>query len=284
MQRLQEQEILQQKEQEKIVSGIQLNWAKKPMEPRKQLAESRLQKEKEPPQVVTNTSSSIWNGQNLTWATASAQSTQWSATSVAVAGFWEPSTVSKSNSTNNFQQQQQQQQAAKQKQQQQQAKAKAKKEEAAKANHNNNNGPASDEFTTWCYKTLSNISTNVDIPTFVSFLRDIESAFDVREYCKEYLGESGATHQFASSFLERRRQCRPQRRDQHKDDMCVPAPAITPQGGHTTGMGEFQEVKGKNKKNKKSKMLKVDSRILGFNVTSAPDRINVGDRDYGDNS
>nr|CAH7729934.1 unnamed protein product [Callosobruchus chinensis] len=91
MQRLQEQEILQQKEQEKIVSGIQLNWAKKPMEPRKQLAESRLQKEKEPPQVVTNTSSSIWNGQNLTWATASAQSTQWSATSVAVAGFWEPS-------------------------------------------------------------------------------------------------------------------------------------------------------------------------------------------------
>nr|CAI5830189.1 unnamed protein product [Callosobruchus analis] len=106
MQKLQEQEILQQKEQEKVVSGIQLNWAKKPMEPRKvkslaeiqaeeqerlakQLAESRLQKEKEPPQIVTNTSSSIWNGQNLTWATASAQSTQWSATSVAVAGFWE---------------------------------------------------------------------------------------------------------------------------------------------------------------------------------------------------
>lgn len=46
----------------------------------------------------------------------------------------------------------------------------------------------------------------------------------------------------------------------------------------------FLSFQGKNKKNKKSKMLKVDSRILGFNVTSAPDRINVGDRDYGDNS
>lgn len=29
-------------------------------------------------------------------------------------------------------------------------------------------------------------------------------------------------------------------------------------------------------------MFKVDNRILGFSVTSAPDRINVGDRDYGE--
>lgn len=34
------------------------------------------------------------------------------------------------------------------------------------------------------------------------------------------------------------------------------------------------------KKSKKGKMLKVDNRILGFSVTAAPDRINVGDRDY----
>lgn len=32
-------------------------------------------------------------------------------------------------------------------------------------------------------------------------------------------------------------------------------------------------------------MMKVDaSRILGFSVTAAQDRINVGDRDYGENS
>jgi len=29
-------------------------------------------------------------------------------------------------------------------------------------------------------------------------------------------------------------------------------------------------------------MFKVDNRILGFSVTAAPDRINVGDRDYGE--
>lgn len=29
-------------------------------------------------------------------------------------------------------------------------------------------------------------------------------------------------------------------------------------------------------------MTKLDARILGFSVTAAQDRINVGDRDYGD--
>lgn len=44
----------------------------------------------------------------------------------------------------------------------------------------------------------------------------------------------------------------------------------------------FLMLQSKSKKPKKGKMYKVDSRILGFSVTSAPDRINVGDRDYGD--
>lgn len=39
-------------------------------------------------------------------------------------------------------------------------------------------------------------------------------------------------------------------------------------------------VQGKAKKVKKNKMMKLDSRILGFSVTAAQDRINVGDRDY----
>ncbi|XP_028155710.2 GRB10-interacting GYF protein 2 isoform X2 [Diabrotica virgifera virgifera] len=306
-QRLQEKEQQQQFQQEKAPTS-HLNWAKKPVEPRKvkslaeiqaeeqeklakQAAEMRHQKDKEPSPVTNNTSSSIWSSQNLTWASAS--SANWSSSS---GGFWDessskqqqqqphqqqgankPSTVTKSNSTNTFS-------AAPKSQAKNPTKntnAKVKKEESNKTNHNNNNnGPSSDEFMNWCYKVLSNISTNVDIPTFVTFLRDIESAFDVREYCKEYLGDNNATHQFAVNFLEKRRSFKP-KNNAHKDDMCSPAPAITPSLQHST---EFQEVKGKNKKIKKSKMLKVDSRILGFNVTSAPDRINVGDRDYGDNS
>ncbi|CAH1173798.1 unnamed protein product [Phaedon cochleariae] len=309
IQRMQEKEYQQQQAQpEKPLSGIQLNWANKPVETRKvkslaeiqaeeqerlakQVAESRLQKEKEPA-PVTNNAGNIWNGQNLTWSSPPPTNSQWLPSS---AGFWDdsssrhvsnkPSSVTKSNSTSTLSTNAKQAQAPKQqqqaqKQQSKQQNSKPRKEEQGKTNHNNNNGPSTDEFTDWCFNTLSNISTNVDIPTFVTFLRDIESAFDVREYVKEYLGESNATHQFASNFLEKRRSFRP-RNNAHKDDMCSPAPAITPSSQHST---EFQEVKGKNKKIKKSKMFKVDARILGFNVTSAPDRINVGDRDYGDNS
>lgn len=77
------------------------------------------------------------------------------------------------------------------------------------------------------------------VPTFVTFLRDIESAMDVREYCKEYLGEGPVMQQFASEFLEKRRLYKP-KANQYKDDMCSPAPAITPAQHVST---EFQEVK-----------------------------------------
>lgn len=71
----------------------------------------------------------------------------------------------------------------------------------------------------------------------MNFLRDIESALDVREYCRDYLGDEPATHQFASQFLEKRRSFKP-KINAHKDDMCSPAPAITP-----SSHNDFTEVK-----------------------------------------
>lgn len=79
----------------------------------------------------------------------------------------------------------------------------------------------------------------IQVPTFVGFLRDIESAVDVKEYCREYLGDNPATHHFAAQFLEKRRSFRP-KAVAHKDDMCSPAPAITPNSQHNS---DFQEVK-----------------------------------------
>lgn len=77
------------------------------------------------------------------------------------------------------------------------------------------------------------------VPTFISLLRDIESAYDVREICRDYLGDGPTTNQFANQFLEKRRLFRPKTATQ-KDDMCAPAPAITPSNQHSS---EFQEVK-----------------------------------------
>lgn len=41
-------------------------------------------------------------------------------------------------------------------------------------------------------------------------------------------------------------------------------------------------LQNKQKKIKKNKMTKMDARILGFSVTAAEGRINVGGRDYVD--
>ncbi|XP_070143816.1 GIGYF family protein Gyf-like [Drosophila kikkawai] len=59
--------------------------------------------------------------------------------------------------------------------------------------------------------------------------------------------------------------------------MCKPAPAITPSSNDNT------DNKNKQKKIKKIKMTRMDARsILGFSVTAAEGRINVGVRDYVD--
>jgi len=96
-------------------------------------------------------------------------------------------------------------------------------------------------------------------------LQDIESPFEVKDYIKVYLGEAKECIEFSKQFLERRSKLKNQQRAQnaHIDDMCSPAPALTP--------NDFQEVKNKTKKGKtKGKMTKVDSRMLGFSVTAAP--------------
>lgn len=143
---------------------------------------------------------------------------------------------------------------------------------------NNKKDDARNEFTSWCIKALSSMKSTVDVPTFIQFLQDIESPYEVKDYIRIYLGETKECTEFAKQFLERRSKYKNQQRAQnaHIDDMCSPAPAINPSSN------DFQEVKGKGKKVKKNKMTKLDARILGFSVTAAQDRINVGDRDYGD--
>lgn len=83
--------------------------------------------------------------------------------------------------------------------------------------------------------------------------------------------------------------------------MCKPAPAITPSCNDNgdnkvirlflTFFHTYQVInyafknillQNKQKKIKKNKMTKMDARILGFSVTAAEGRINVGGRDYVD--
>ncbi|KAJ8737340.1 hypothetical protein PYW07_000611 [Mythimna separata] len=132
------------------------------------------------------------------------------------------------------------------------------------------------EFESWCAGVLASWSSKIDVPTFVNFLRDIESPYEVKDYVKCYLGESKETNDFSRQFLERRSKLLRVGMVTPSDDLCSPAIAVNPR---TVSGSDYQEVKGKGKKTKKNKMLKVDVRILGFSVTASEDRINVGDID-----
>jgi PERQ amino acid-rich with GYF domain-containing protein len=90
----------------------------------------------------------------------------------------------------------------------------------------------------WREMGLKYVNIPVLVPTFVGFLRDIESPYEVKDYVRLYLGEGKEVQEFAKQFLERRSKWRSaQRAAPLEDDMCVPAPAVNPL---TT---DFQEVK-----------------------------------------
>ncbi|XP_014474042.1 PREDICTED: PERQ amino acid-rich with GYF domain-containing protein CG11148 isoform X2 [Dinoponera quadriceps] len=259
---------IQQEEQERIA---------------KQQERERQEKagQKESASVLQN--AGIWGtaSQCLNWANSSTSSQAWSNNSGAT-GFWDdPTPVRSSTTTKQPVKQVVNTKSAPSQQQQQNNKAsksKNKREEELVKKLFEQNTAKTDEFTQWCNKALSGLQASVDIPTFVGFLRDIESAYEVKEYVRVYLGDTKQSTEFAKQFLEKRSKWRSAQRPQAQaDDLCKPAPAVNP-----NAPTEFQEVKGKSKKPKKGKMYKVDNRILGFSVTAAPDRINVGDRDYGE--
>ncbi|XP_076179792.1 GIGYF family protein Gyf isoform X2 [Ptiloglossa arizonensis] len=228
----------------------------------------------------------IWGtaSQCLSWANSSTSSggQAWSSNS-GTSGFWDdpmpikssttpkqPAKLAATAKTSVVNQQQQQSNKAN--------KSKNKREEELVKKLFEQNTAKTDDFTQWCNKALSGLQVSVDIPTFIGFLRDIESAYEVKEYVRDYLGDNKQSSEFVKQFLEKRSKWRSAQRPQAQaDDLCKPAPAVNPNAPM-----EFQEVKGKSKKPKKGKMYKVDNRILGFSVTAAPDRINVGDRDYGE--
>ncbi|XP_054709856.1 GRB10-interacting GYF protein 2-like [Uloborus diversus] len=145
-----------------------------------------------------------------------------------------------------------------------------------------------DEFTKWCTDALQTMPSSVDVPTFVAFLKDIESPYEVYDYVKSYLGEGKEPREFAKQFLERRSKYRNQAKQSVSEDNTLwgPAPAITPAVNKPSVQSSIDNdgnsnTKGKTKK-RKGRMQKLDSSMLGFTVQSNPDRLNVGEIDHVD--
>ena len=48
----------------------------------------------------------------------------------------------------------------------------------------------------------------IDIPTFVSFLREVEHDYEVEDYSRQYFGNGKEVLNFAHKFMEKRKQIR----------------------------------------------------------------------------
>uniref|UniRef100_A0A4W3J8Z6 GRB10 interacting GYF protein 2 n=1 Tax=Callorhinchus milii TaxID=7868 RepID=A0A4W3J8Z6_CALMI len=147
---------------------------------------------------------------------------------------------------------------------------------------------AQDGFTLWCEQMLHvlNTANNLDVPTFVSFLKEVDSPYEVHDYVRAYLGETPETKEFAKQFLERRanqktnqQQQHPQQRQQQDSAWAMgqtSLQSIFPSNHSRTQQSNFETVQS-GKKKKKQKMIPADPSILGFSVNASSERLNMGE-------
>ncbi|KAM8789553.1 GRB10-interacting GYF protein 2 [Rhynchonycteris naso] len=150
---------------------------------------------------------------------------------------------------------------------------------------------AQDGFTQWCEQMLHALNTanNLDVPTFVSFLKEVESPYEVHDYIRAYLGDTSEAKEFAKQFLERRAKQKANQRQQQQQ----PPPPQQPQDSvwgmnHSALHSVFQTNQSNNqqsnfeavqsgKKKKKQKMVRADPSLLGFSVNASSERLNMGE-------
>jgi len=139
-----------------------------------------------------------------------------------------------------------------------------KNKEKKQANNNkaDNKVDLTKNFQSWCRSSLESLNTDVDIETFMGFLQDIESPYEVNDYIKSYIGEGKAHKKFASDYLEKRSQLKNALKKNltqaAMDDLTSPAAALGQ---------EFQEAPRKGKKKTRNSKTNLNH-LLGF--TSAP--------------
>jgi len=208
----------------------------------------------------TPRSNGAWNTNN-----SSAQST---AAVVAPAGFWDPVVPEEKTPTNSNSAAAGSAAGNKKNKKNKNKKA----EEEAKVKQIFGEKKPKNEFEDWCTRSLQAMQAQVDIPTFLGFLMDIESPYEVHDYIKSYVGEEKAQKRFAVEYLERRSRWKRSLKGgaAYEDDLTTPAHALTPgaEEEFKEAGGKKGKKVGKNQGASKMKGGKQDmSHLLGFSVS-----------------
>ncbi|KAM4749439.1 GRB10-interacting GYF protein 1 [Rhinophrynus dorsalis] len=133
----------------------------------------------------------------------------------------------------------------------------------------------SDGFTQWCEQMLHilNTSNNLDVPTLVAFLKELESPYDVHDYIRSCLGETLEAKEFAKQFLERRAKYKASQRQQESAWL---APSMFPSSQNSKQSGYETQS---NKMKRRIHMLHSDPSILGYSLHGSPNEMEAID-DY----
>ncbi|PKU37252.1 perq amino acid-rich with gyf domain-containing protein 2 [Limosa lapponica baueri] len=121
------------------------------------------------------------------------------------------------------------------------------------------------------------------LPTFVSFLKEVESPYEVHDYIRAYLGDTPEAKEFAKQFLERRaKQKASQQRQQQQQQDSVwgmnhsSLHSVFQTNQSNNQQSNFEAVQS-GKKKKKQKMVRADPSLLGFSVNASSERLNMGE-------
>ncbi|XP_043348725.1 GRB10-interacting GYF protein 2 isoform X4 [Dermochelys coriacea] len=138
-----------------------------------------------------------------------------------------------------------------------------------------------DGFTQWCEQMLHalNTSNNLDVPTFVSFLKEVESPYEVHDYIRAYLGDTPEAKEFAKQFLERRAKQKASQQQQQDSVWGMNHSALHSvfQTNQSNNQQSNFEAVQSGKKKKKQKMVRADPSLLGFSVNASSERLNMGE-------
>ncbi|XP_072266218.1 GRB10-interacting GYF protein 2 [Pyxicephalus adspersus] len=132
-----------------------------------------------------------------------------------------------------------------------------------------------DGFTQWCEQTLHALSTahNLDVHTFVSFLREVESPYEVHDYVCEYLGDTPEAKDFSKQFIERRNKLKTTVQKPQQESVW----GVYPINQNNSQPATLEMAQSAGRKKKKQKMVRADPSLLGFSVNASSERLNMGE-------
>ncbi|CAF1621656.1 unnamed protein product [Adineta ricciae] len=133
-----------------------------------------------------------------------------------------------------------------------------------------------DALSKWTQAQFKDNLKDIDVPTLVQFLKDIDKAGDIMDYVQPYIGSVSKAKEFANDFLSKRNQLAKAEPDLDNERLNELAMAPTSSNDNSGSGGDegFQVASsnGQKKKAKKMKGQKIDGKQLGFTVNNRPEQ------------